>query len=68
MGLLGVEREKVVLSEVSSPFVLSMLCAFQTKHFLFFLLPYMEGENVTHALRRSKGGVFPDARAVYYCY
>jgi serine/threonine protein kinase len=68
MGLLGVEREKVVLSEVSSPFVLSMVCAFQSRHFLFFVLSYMEGGDVKHALRRSKGGVFPEAQAVYYCY
>jgi serine/threonine protein kinase len=48
----SVRREKEILHSCNSPFLVDLKCAFQTTEYLFFVMPYIEGGDLSVFLRK----------------
>jgi serine/threonine protein kinase len=48
----SVRREKEILYSCNSPFLVDLKCAFQTTEYLFFVMPYIEGGDLSVFLRK----------------
>lgn len=48
----SVRREKEILHSCNSPFLVDLKCAFQTQEYLFFVMPYIEGGDLSVFLRK----------------